>query len=47
MTRFVADLIVVSINKLIKEGYFTPFKEALSVEELAYVFLKVVVSRHM
>jgi hypothetical protein len=43
MTGFVADSIIVSNYRLIKEAHFTPFKEALDVKALAYIFLKVIV----
>ena len=37
---------LVITDRLTKYGYFIPYKEALSAEELAYAFLRVIAANH-
>jgi hypothetical protein len=46
MTDTVYDSIFVVTDRLTKYGYFIPYKEASNSEELAYTFLKNIVSNH-
>jgi hypothetical protein len=46
MTDIVYDSIFVVADRLTKYGYFIPYKEASNSEELAYTFLKNIVSNH-
>jgi hypothetical protein len=46
ITDTVYDSIFVITDRLTKYGYFIPYKEASNSEELAYTFLKVIVSNH-
>jgi hypothetical protein len=46
MTGVIFDAIWVVIDRLTKYGYFVPYKEASHATELAYAFLKIVVSQH-
>ena len=46
MTRVVYNLIWVVMDQLTKYGHFVPYKESSSTEELAYTFLKTVISQH-
>jgi hypothetical protein len=46
ITEVVFDSILVVINRLIKYGYFIPYKESLSAEELAYAFNKHIIGNH-
>ena len=46
ITKVVYNLILVIMDRLIKYGYFIPYKEALSAEDLAYIFYKYVVGNH-
>jgi hypothetical protein len=46
MTRTTYDSIFVITDRLTKYGYFIPYKEASSAEDLAYTFLRIVVSNH-
>jgi hypothetical protein len=40
------DSIFVVTDRLTKYGYFIPYKESSSAEELAYVFLRIIASNH-
>ena len=46
ITKVVYNLILVITDRLTKYGYFIPYKEASSVENLAYTFYKYVVGNH-
>ncbi|KAM4062066.1 reverse transcriptase (RNA-dependent DNA polymerase) [Hirsutella rhossiliensis] len=46
MTNVKYDSIFVITDRLTKYGYFLPYKEASNAEELAYVFLRTIVSNH-
>ena len=46
LTNAVYDSILVITDKLTKYTYFLPYKEASNTEELAYTFLKTIVSQH-
>jgi hypothetical protein len=46
MTNAVYDSILVITDRLTKYGYFVPYKEASSAEELAYAFLRIIVANH-
>lgn len=46
MTSAVFDAIWVITDRNTKYGYFVPYKESSNAKELAYAFLKVVVSQH-
>jgi hypothetical protein len=46
LTGTTYDSIFVLTDRLTKYGYFIPYKENSSAEELAYAFLRVVVSNH-
>ena len=40
------NAILVIIDRLTKYAHFLPYKEASTAEDLAYIFLKIVVSKH-
>ena len=40
------NIILVINNKLIKLVYFLLYREALNIEDLAYIFLKIVVANY-
>ena len=40
------DSILVIINTLTKYAYLEPYKEASTVEDLIYIFNKIVIARH-
>ena len=40
------DAILVIIDWLTKYAHFLPYKEVLTAEDLAYIFLKTIVSKH-
>lgn len=46
LTKVVYDSILVITDRLTKYGYFLPYKEALSAEELVYTFLRVIAANH-
>ena len=46
LMKAVYDLILVITDRLIKYRYFIPYKEALSAEKLAYMFLRVIVANY-
>ena len=46
MTECLFDSILVITDRLIKYGYFIPYKEATNSEDLAYIFLCHIVSTH-
>ena len=46
MTKVTYDSIFVITDRLTKYGYFIPYKEASNAEDLAYVFLRTIVSNH-
>jgi hypothetical protein len=46
MTKTAYDSIFVITDRLTKYGYFIPYKEASSAEDLAYTFLRIVASNH-
>lgn len=46
MTNVAFDAIWVVTDLLTKYGYFVPYKEGSNAKELAYAFLKIVVSQH-
>ena len=46
MTGVLFDSIWVVVDRLTKYGYFVPYKESSNATELAYAFMKIVVSQH-
>ena len=44
--KAVYDLILVITDRLMKYRYFIPYKEALSAEKLAYMFLRVIAANY-
>ena len=46
MTGVVYDSILVIIDRLTKYVYFILYKEASTIEELAYIFVKWIVANH-
>jgi reverse transcriptase-like protein/integrase-like protein/chromodomain-containing protein/aspartyl protease len=46
MTKVAYDSIFVVTDRLTKYGYFIPYKESSNAEDLAYVFLRTIVSNH-
>jgi hypothetical protein len=46
MTGTKYDAILVIVDRLTKYAYFIPYKEASTAEDLAYAFLRTVVSQH-
>src|SRR5450755_2090996 len=46
MTKISFDSILVVTDKLTKYGYFIPYKESSSAEDLAYVFNKHIIGNH-
>ena len=46
MTKVAYDSIWVVTDRLTKYGYFVPYKESSDATDLAYIFLKIVVSQH-
>ena len=46
LTKAVYDLILVITDRLMKYRYFISYKEALSAEELAYMFLRVIAANY-
>ena len=46
MTNVVFDLIIVAVDKLTKDIMFIPFKEAATANELAYVFLRDILTEY-
>ena len=46
MTNAKYDSILVITEKLTKYGYFIPYKESSTTQELAYAFIRVVASQH-
>lgn len=46
MTKVIYDSIWVVTDRLTKYGHFVPYKESSDAKELAYAFLKTVVSQH-
>ena len=46
ITKVVYNLILVITDRLTKYKYFIPYKEASSVEDLAFIFYKYVVGNH-
>ena len=46
MTKIAYDAIWVVTDRLTKYEYFVPYKEGSSAQELAFAFLKTVVSQH-
>ena len=46
MTKVTYDSIWVVTDRLTKYGHFVPYKESSTAEDLAYIFLKTVVSQH-
>jgi transposase InsO family protein len=46
MTSTIYDSIWVVVDKLTKYAYFIPYKEASTAEEMAYAFVRIVVSQH-
>ena len=40
------NAILVIVDWLTKYAYFLPYKEALTAKDLAYIFLKIVVSKY-
>jgi hypothetical protein len=46
MTEVVFDSILIVIDRLIKYGYFIPYKESLLAEELAYTFNKHIIGNY-
>src|SRR5450755_307162 len=46
MTKISFDSILVVTNRFIKYGYFIPYKESFSAEDLAYVFNKHIIGNY-
>ena len=46
LTRAVYDSILVVTDRLTKYGYFIPYKEVSTAEDLAYTFAKYVLGNH-
>ena len=46
MTKALYDAILVITDRLTKYGYFIPYKESSTAEDLAYAFLRVVIANH-
>ena len=46
LTKVLYDSILVVVCRLSKYAYFIPYKEASTAEELAYTFLRIIVSNH-
>ena len=46
LTNVKYDSIVVITDRMTKYGYFIPYKEASTAEDLAYTFLRTIVSNH-
>ena len=46
LTKVEYDSIVVITDRMTKYGYFIPYKEASTAEDLAYTFLRTIVSNH-
>jgi hypothetical protein len=46
MTRVIYDSIWVVTDRLTKYGYFVPYKESSDAKDLAYAFLRTIVSQH-
>ena len=40
------NAILVIVDRLTKYAYFIPYKEALTAEDLAYTFIKTIVSKY-
>ena len=46
MINMVFDLIIIAVDKLIKDIIFILFKEAATADELAYIFLRDILAEH-
>uniref|UniRef100_L7J7U2 RNA-directed DNA polymerase n=1 Tax=Pyricularia oryzae (strain P131) TaxID=1143193 RepID=L7J7U2_PYRO1 len=46
LTKIKYNSILVIVDKLTKYAYFLPYKESSNAEEIAYTFLRVIVSNH-
>ena len=46
MTKTSFDSILVVTDKFTKYGYFIPYKESFSAEDLAYMFNKYIIGNH-
>ena len=46
LTNVTYNSILVITDRLTKYGYFIPYKELSNTEDLAYVFLRIVVANH-
>jgi len=44
--KIIYDFILIIINKLIKYKYFLSYKKAISVKDLIYTFLRIIVANH-
>ena len=46
MTNIVFDLIIIAVDRLIKDIMFILFKEAATANELIYIFLRDILAEH-
>jgi hypothetical protein len=46
MTQRYFDIILIIIDRLIKYGYFVPYKESSTAEDLVYIFVRYIVGNH-